>query len=156
MNDFTVLKRDHCGTVVFQYQGTVVDRGEGWVCIQARVSFERADVGAFIIQRNDLMTEWFYTDRYYNVFRVQDGITGQLKGWYCNITRPAEIDDHHAAADDLALDVVVTPTGEVVLLDEDEFAALELSEPEQIAAWHAVDTIRRLVAARRMPFNDMK
>lgn len=156
MNDFTIYKRDHQGREVWHYDGTVIERGANFVCIRARfASRDVVDVGALVFRRGDLMTEWFYNDRYYNVFMVQDG-DGPVKGWYCNITRPAHITADSAAADDLALDVVVGPGGSITLLDEAEFAALTLSEIEHQAALRAVDDIRRAVAARAGPFAALK
>lgn len=156
MNDFTIYKRDHQGREVWHYSGTVIRRGANYVCIQARfASRDMVDVGALVFRRGDLMTEWFYNDRYYNVFMVQDG-DGPVKGWYCNITRPAHITSDSAAADDLALDVVVGAGGSITLLDEDEFAALDLSKAERQAALRAVDAIRRAVLAREGPFATLK
>lgn len=156
MNDFTIYKRDHQGREVWRYGGIVVERGANYVCIRARfASRDVVDVGALVFRRGDLMTEWFYNDRYYNVFMVQDG-DGPVKGWYCNITRPAHITSDSAASDDLALDVVVGPEGSITLLDEDEFATLNLSEAEHQAARRAVDAIRRAVLAREGPFAALK
>lgn len=149
----TVVKRDHAGKAVFQYDGEVVARGETWVCLEARFQRDTFDAGYMVYRRGDLFMEWFYTDRWYNVFRIQDARDETLKGWYCNITRPAEIGETVVAADDLALDVFVSPDGAILILDEDEFAALPLGEAERHAAHKAVEAIRQLVAARQSPFN---
>lgn len=155
MQPITVYKRDHHGCAIIHYTGTLVESGATWVCIQAHAGFEHADVGAFRICRGDLMTEWFYADRYYNIFRIQHGETGQLKGWYCNITRPAEITAESIASDDLALDLVVSRDGVISLRDEAEFDSLNLSPQEQQAAWNAVSMLRGLVERRQPPFEDL-
>lgn len=147
----TVIKRNHEGVHVWQYEGEVVEIGDHFICIQARFNRDKADIGVMIFRRDDLMTEWFYDDRWYNVFKVQDG--DGLKGYYCNITRPAEFTATTIAADDLALDVFVSPAGEITLLDEDEFAELPLSDDERQAAHDAIAHIRRLVSLRETPFN---
>ena len=64
------------------------------------------------------MTEWFYSDRWYNVFRLEDVDDDRLKGWYCNIGRPARLGKAVVAYDDLALDVFVTPEGGVTVLQQ--------------------------------------
>ena len=74
----------------------------------------------------------------------QDGVTATLKGWYCNFTRPAEIDAEGVAADDLELDLVVTPAREMQLLDLSEYLALELSSAERHAVAAAYREIRQL------------
>jgi protein associated with RNAse G/E len=156
MSDFTVYKCDHEGRVVWQYSGTVLERGADWVCLTAVFNGRESDMGLITFRRGDVFTEWFYADRWYNVFRIADGQTGALKGWYCNITRPAQIAADSVRADDLALDVFVTPDGQVLLLDEDEFAALNLAADEQAAAMHAVETLRDLAGRCAEPFDELK
>ncbi|GAB4530184.1 MAG: DUF402 domain-containing protein [Anaerolineae bacterium] len=150
---FTVIKRNARSQFLLQYEGQLIEQGETWVCVEATLAVPQADVGLFRLQGGDRMTEWFYSDRYYNVFKVHDPADGRLKGWYCNITRPAEITADSVAADDLALDVVVNPQGALLVLDEDEFTDLQLSAEEQASAWAAVETIRQLVAAHQSPFD---
>lgn len=152
----TVIKRDHNGVFVWKYSGTVIARDESSVCIEARFNRDKADIGVMIFERDDLMTEWFYSTRYYNVFKVQSSDGERLKGYYCNITRPAEITATTICADDLALDVFVSPNGEVILLDEDEFASLNLAEEERHNALDAVAQIRALVRSGDMPFDDVR
>ena len=106
-----------------------------------------------VFRRGDVMTEWFYDDRWYNVFKVEDDTGERLKGYYCNITRPAEISESTIAADDLALDVFVSPEGEITLLDEDDFAALPLTDEERQSAREAVEQIRTLLSKRESPFD---
>lgn len=156
MNKIMVYKCDPYGNVVWQYPAVVADWGETWICLTALFDRDEADLGFVSFRRGDCFTEWFYTDRWYNVFRVEDGTTGYLKGWYCNITRPAEITDDYVRSDDLALDVYVMPNGGVMLLDELEFDALNLSTEERIAALRAVEAIRHAVIERIPPFNEIR
>lgn len=155
MADYTVIKRDANGKAELSYTGTVVDRGANCVCIDAIFGFSDRDLGYINLRKGDHFREWFYSDRWFNIFRVQDVDDGQLKGWYCNITRPAEIADTQVAADDLALDVFVYPDGRTLLLDEDEFSDLILSESDQRSAKNAVDTIMTMVSNRDYPFDEI-
>jgi predicted RNA-binding protein associated with RNAse of E/G family len=155
MTQITIVKHDHHGRHKWEYSGAVVDRGPTWVCIRAPFSGEYNNQGVVIFRRGDLFTEWHYSDRWYNVFRVQ-AADGQLKGWFCNATRPAVITESRVVAEDLALDVFVMPDGTIHMLDEDEFAALNLSPDEHAAALNAIETIRQLVAARAAPFDEIR
>lgn len=156
MTEITVYKCDHSGQVVWQYRGQVVGRAADFVCLVALFDRDEVDLGFVTFVPGDVFTEWFYADRWYNVFRVESGQTGMLKGWYCNITRPATISDDSLRADDLALDVFVMPNGNVLLLDEDEFEALDLPTAECMAALRAVEAIRSAVASRLVPFTDIR
>jgi predicted RNA-binding protein associated with RNAse of E/G family len=150
----TIIKQNHHGEKVWSYPGEVAARGETWVCITAPFSGTAdRDLGYVVFRRSDTFYEWHYSDRWYNVFKIFDS-DGRLKGWYCNVTRPALITEDTIRADDIALDVFVYPNREILVLDEDEFAALNLPPDEQRAAWEAVETIRRLVAAGESPFDE--
>ena len=113
------------------------------------------DLGYIQLRRGDRFREWFYADRWYNIFRVQDVATLSLKGWYCNITRPAIISARQVAADDLGLDVFVYPDGRTLLLDEADFARLQLPMHEQSKVWQAVESIKLLVQKRLPPFDEL-
>ncbi|MCY3781581.1 MAG: DUF402 domain-containing protein [Chloroflexi bacterium] len=153
MGDFTIIKRDAFGKEELSYKGVLVSRSETCVCIDARFALPDRDLGFLHLRRGDLFREWFYSDRWYNIFLVQDVDTHAVKGWYCNITRPAVIAAEQASAEDLALDVFVTPDGRTLLLDEAEFAELNLPAEEQRKAWQAVESIKTLVAERLPPFD---
>jgi uncharacterized protein len=153
--EFTIIKLDASGNEELSYKGTVRERGENFVCIDALFGFSDRDLGYVYLRQGDLFTEWFYTDRWYNIFRVQDVDSKLLKGWYCNITRPAEIETTQVSADDLELDVFVYPDGRTILLDEDEFSELNLTQEDRQAAWGAVDNIKQLVIRRNPPFDEI-
>ena len=151
-----IHKHDYAGAHVLSYEGEVIQRGATWVCLRAIFQHAKADLGFVVLQPGDVFIEWFYSDRWYNVFQVFDGADMRLKGWYCNITRPAIITDTDVRADDLELDVFVTPTGAMVLLDEEEFSAMNPSVDDRIAALRAVDAIRGVVARRVVPFDALR
>lgn len=155
MPNITVEKRDHRGQFVFRYTGEVIAQTAHAVCLAATFGRSDVDIGCVVFRKGDTMTEWFFSDRWYNIFRLQDVGDGRLKGWYCNITRPAVISDDLIYADDLALDVFVSPSGEIVLLDEDEFAALALDVTDRQSAWGAVDALRAQVSARTGAFAEI-
>ena len=46
--------------------------------------------------------ETFYSDRWYNIFEIYDRDDDQFKGWYCNIGKPAMIEDDFVSYVDLA------------------------------------------------------
>lgn len=148
----TVIKNDHTGREVWRYSGRVLARGATWVVLEAH--FNRPDVQTayHTFRQGDRFVERFYSNRWYNIFTMYDADDDRLKGWYCNITRPAQIADTTVMADDLALDVFVTPEGAITVLDEDEFAALPLNEQTRAGARRALDDLKRLIAQRQPPF----
>ena len=150
----TVIKQNHLGEKLLEYSGEVLMQGKTWLCIEATFNNPDKDAGYVVFRRGDTFIEWYYNDRWYNVFELYDVDDGQHKGWYCNITRPAVMSEDLIRADDLALDVFVTPEGDITVLDEDEFAALNLAPSDQRAARSAVQAIRRAVANGDSPFEE--
>ena len=148
----TVRKLDHAGRQVTAYPGRVLRREDHAIVL--RTFWDRAplDVGYVILEPGDRWTEYFYADRWYNIFEIRAS-DGRLKGWYCNVTRPACISADEVAADDLALDLWVAPDGETQVLDEDEFVALRLTPAERESAQRALAELQALVARRAAPFD---
>jgi uncharacterized protein len=154
-NQITIYKLNHRGEEVWHYEGEVLERSPQHVCIEARFvgRSPEVDLGVVVFRRGDLMTEWFFSDRWYNVFRLRDGVTGAFKGWYCNVARPAQLSEEVITQEDLALDVFISPDGAVSILDEDEFDALDLSHEERDHAVQAVHDLRDLASRRIPPFD---
>ena len=150
-NKVTVYKLDHDGREVWQYPARVLARAPHHVRLEAFFNRDDTDLGYVVFKRGDRFIETFYDDRWYNVFAVYDREDGELKGWYCNICRPAEITASAVRCDDLALDIWVTPEGASSLHDEDEFEALSLPEDARARAFETVDSIRKLGTSGSLP-----
>jgi uncharacterized protein len=146
MSSITVLKLDHQGRETWRYAGRVLERGESHVVLEAL--FNRADTAfhGILLKRGDRFVEYFFTDRWYNIFEMHDRDDGRLKGWYCNVGCPAALEDDTISYIDLALDVLVFPDGSQLVLDEEEFEALPL-EPDvrrkAIQGLHELQTLLR-------------
>lgn len=146
-----VRKLDHTGCEVFAYPGQVLARSTQWVVLATSWDRPPMDLGYVVLEPGDHWLETFYTDRWYNIFEIR-ARDGRLKGWYCNITRPAQITDAEVRAEDLALDLWVDSQGRATVLDEKEFAALSLSLQERTAARAAVEALLEMVAQGQPPF----
>jgi hypothetical protein len=95
------------------------------------------DFGFVTFGPGDVFTEWYWRDRWYAVKEVRDP-SGALKGWYCDVTRPAERLGGEVVVEDLDLDLWLSADGRQVLrLDEDEFAESGLRERDPHAAARA-------------------
>ena len=114
------------------------------------------DFGFVRFEAGDVFTEHYWRDRWYSVKEVRAG-DGTLKGWYCDITRPATLDGDELTVEDLDLDLWVSADGLSVLrLDEDEFAASGLAARDPEAAKHAVQALDELeVLAHRGKLTDL-
>ncbi len=147
----TVYKLDENGRIVWHYPAEVCERNAAHVRLQAFFNRDDMDLGYTVFKRGDRFIEYFYADRWYNVFAVHDRDNGSLKGWYCNVCRPAKLSTTAVHCEDLALDVWVTPTGQTTILDEDEFEALDLNEFERRNGRLALETLLNLAQAGELP-----
>ncbi len=150
----TIRKLDHAGREVLSYPGRVLWRDDGAIALRTSWTRDALDVGYVVLEPGDCWTEHFYADRYYNIFEIRAS-DACLKGWYCNVTRPAHIETGEVSAEDLALDLWVAPDGGMRVLDEDEFAALPLPLAEREAAQNALAELQAMVAQRTIPFDSI-
>ncbi|MEV7795720.1 MULTISPECIES: DUF402 domain-containing protein [unclassified Streptomyces] len=114
------------------------------------------DFGFVRFEAGDVFTEYYWRDRWFSVKEVRSA-TGAVKGWYCDITRPAVRTGTELVVEDLDLDLWRSADGtDVRRLDEDEFAESGLAERDPGAAEAAVaalDELERL--ARGEGFTDL-
>ncbi|MBS1793935.1 MAG: DUF402 domain-containing protein [Acidobacteria bacterium] len=72
------------------------------------------------IKQGTVSYEYFWRDRWYNVFRFFEP-NGEFKFIYCNICMPPAIYDNMIEYVDLDLDILVYPDNKVQVLDVEEF-----------------------------------
>ena len=129
-----IRKFDHHGRERARYEGDVLERSARAVRVRAVWQTPPVALPYVTIETGDVVIEDFYADQWRNVMAFQSGATGKLKGWYANVTRPAQISDDVIEWVDLALDVWMSADGDLRILDEDEFEALVPELEAEIAA----------------------
>ena len=148
----TVLKRNLAGEVTWQYSGSILHRETNSVLLEARFNLPDMPFMKSFLKNKDRFVEIYYTDRWYNIFEVHDRDDDRIKGWYCNVGMPAVLEsDDRLSYVDLALDLWVEPDGTQTVLDEDEFAALDLDAETRQQAWVALDELQKLFANKKNP-----
>lgn len=153
MADIVIRKLNLTGEETYRWSGRVLARTETTITVEAVFTrAARLELGYVTLEHGDRLVEHFFTDRWYNVYEIYAVNTDGLRGWYCNITRPALVTEAEITQVDLALDVWVNPDGTSLVLDEDEFAALLLSEAERRAAQAAAAELQALAAQGAWPF----
>ncbi|MFI7404579.1 DUF402 domain-containing protein [Streptomyces sp. NPDC049541] len=107
------------------------------------------DFGFVRFEKGDVFTEYYWRDRWYAVKEVRNS-EGTLKGWYCDVTRPATLSGTELVVEDLDLDLWHSADGKDVLrLDEDEFAESGLAATDPQAAAAAVAALDELESLAR-------
>lgn len=142
-----VLKFNAARQEVWRYSGRILQRGAAWLLLEAPFDREDMPFHGLVFGKGDRFVEAYFTDHWYNIFEIHDRADDHLKGWYCNISYPAEFKDGQIHYVDLALDLLVFPDGRQLVLDEDEFDALSLDEATQARACLALQEVKDLLAA---------
>ncbi len=140
----TVQKKNPAGEVTVEYEGDVLHRDENSVTLEALFTREDKPFMDIVFKKGDRFVEYYYADRWYNIFTIHDRDDGKVKGWYCNIGKPAEIEDGVVSYVDLALDLWVSVNGDQTVLDEDEFENLGLDEGLSSSALKGLDELKEL------------
>ena len=148
----TVVKMDAGHRVLLSYPADLIERRPDGVVLSAAWTLPARDLGCARFEPGDRFTEHYYTDRWFNIQEVA-GVDGRRKGWYCDVSEPAVIEQDRVSLVDLDLDVWVSTTGEAVVLDEDEFAASPLlSAAQRLGARRGLEALLRLVEERQDVF----
>jgi predicted RNA-binding protein associated with RNAse of E/G family len=148
----TVVKQDPLGNARIRYSGEIIEHLTHGVVIEAFWTLPARDLGYTVFEPGDRFTEYYYTDRWYNIFDIARA-DGVRKGWYCNVAQPARISDSEIEQIDLLLDVWVDPQGRATVLDEDEFEAdTMLSQEQRICAQHGLQALLQLLQTRQEMF----
>jgi predicted RNA-binding protein associated with RNAse of E/G family len=134
----TIIKRDHTGRELWQYQGKLLAREPHRVVLEAYFDRDDYPIGDLLLRRGDRFVEIYYDDRWYNIHEIYDRADHHFKAWYCNIAYPAAIEGDEISYQDLALDLLIFPDGRQVVLDEGEFQSLQLDPEIQTQARSAL------------------
>ena len=109
------------------------------------------------ISAGTISTEYYWLDRWYNVFRFSDP-NQTLKNFYCNINQPPSFDGHVLSYIDLDIDVLVAPDFTYKILDVDDFDenAKRYGYPDDVQAnaRRALAELISLIEVRAFPFNE--
>src|SRR5688572_18223016 len=74
--------------------------------------------GALVVPAGSVNLAHYWIDRPYNVYQFMVG--GRTLAYYCNVAEPTAIREDLVEYLDLAVDVLIRPSGEALVLDEDE------------------------------------
>lgn len=147
----TVIKLTPDGREKIRYAGEVIEQSAERIVLKTAWKRAELDLGYTVFAPGDCFTEYFYTARWFTAFELKDA-SGVRKGWYCDVAEPAVVEDGYIRQVDLYLDVWVDAVGKPLVLDEDEFAAAELSDELRRAAREGLRDLLATLEARQEMF----
>ena len=112
------------------------------------------------IPQGTLSTEYYWTDRWFSIFRLARQHDRQLICFYCNVNTPAEFDGSTLRFVDLDVDLLVMPDLSCHVLDADELEsnAQRYNYPLDLvrSAHQALAELHHLARTRQFPFNEIE
>jgi protein associated with RNAse G/E len=149
-NFVNIIKMNTQREEVWRYPGRIIAKDTNSVLVEAFFNIDDRPFHGITLRTNDRSIERYYSNRWYNVFKIHDRDDDRLKAWYCNVTSPAEFSPGKITYIDLALDILVYPNGDFLILDEDEFDALDLDEYSRQKALQALGTLKTIVEENKL------
>jgi protein associated with RNAse G/E len=115
---------------------------------------EHSDLG--FISRGTFSYEYYWLDRWYNVFRFHEP-DGSFRNYYCNINLPPKFEDRVLDYVDLDIDVLAWPDGRRNILDRADFeesaVRFGFSDGLRKQAENALNELLTLIGRCEFPFD---
>jgi len=140
--EISLIKKNVYGQPTYRYHARLVEQRDSALILEAHFDRDDINLHGLLLGRGDRFVETWYTDRWYNIFEIHAREDDHIRGWYCNIGLPAEVEGSTISYVDLALDLLVFPDGRQIVLDEDEFYALDLSPDTRRQALESLQNLQ--------------
>jgi uncharacterized protein len=154
-DEVTVIVSKHDGREYRRWHGRLVETDGPILVLHAEFEMDVTHSLLGEIKRGTQLIEYYWLDRWYNVFRFLDE-NGRTRLYYCNINKPPSFDGKVLNYVDLDIDVVVKPNYSYEVHDLDEFemnsAAYGYSAGEKASAAAALEELIDMIQTRQFPF----
>lgn len=152
----TVRACKYDGTEHRRWRARVTGRSDSLLILDAIFEDEIRHPLLGTILRGTRSLEYYWLDRWYNVFRFHEP-AGALRNFYCNVNVPPTFDGRVLSYVDLDIDILVAPDLSYTILDEDEFEASRkhFNYPAAVieGARAALDDLLAMISSRQFPFD---
>jgi protein associated with RNAse G/E len=148
-----VLKYD--GLETRRWNARISRREDPLIVLDAEFEFDVQHEIIGDIPRGTRTIEYYWLDRWFNVFQFLEG-DNQTRLYYCNVNTPPTFQNGVMSYIDLDIDVLVAPDFSYQVLDLEEFAVnsaqLEYSNETQQQARAALTELISMIERRQFPF----
>jgi protein associated with RNAse G/E len=153
--EITVNTYKYDGRLHRSWNAELVERKDNLLVLLGVFDSEITHKQLGVIAPKTLSYEYYWLDRWYNVFRFHEP-GGALRNYYCNINMPPKFEDGVLSYIDLDVDIYVSKDFEIAIWDVDEFNenAVRYKYPSEVMSKveEAVSEIKQLIEARLFPF----
>ena len=154
-NELIVRVLKHDGHEYRRWRGRIAKQEGSLIVLEAEFDLDVSHHLLGDIKRGTRLIEYYWLDRWYNVFRfLRDD--GSTRLYYCNVNKPPAVDGQYLTYIDLDIDVIVRPDYSYEVLDLDEFKTnsqrYDYSDEEKANAARALEELTGMIQSRQFPF----
>jgi protein associated with RNAse G/E len=155
VQEVTVISRSYDGAVRKTWKAQMVFERPPFIELFGMFDRDVRHPNLGLIQKGTRSYEYYWLDRWYNVFRFHEP-DDTFRNYYCNVGLPPKFGNGVLDYVDLDIDVVVTDTGDVHVLDRDDFdrnaTKFGLSPEIRNQTESALEQLLSLIRLRKFPF----
>ncbi len=120
-NGKTIINsRKFNGEIHRSWQANFIEKKDSLLIFVGRFEEEVRHPKLGVIRRGTISYEYYWLDHWYNIFKFHEP-EGELRNFYCNINMPPKYENNVLDYIDLEIDVLVSKSFAVEILDRDEF-----------------------------------
>lgn len=155
-SEITVNSRKYNGEIRRSWKVEFIERRDSLLIFVGEFENEVRHPELGVIRRGTVSYEYYWLDRWYNVFKFHEP-EGELRNFYCNLNMPPRFENNVLDYIDLEIDVLVSKSFEVKILDREEFAENSklFGYPEDLVAktFGTLDEVLKIIKNRVFPFS---
>jgi protein associated with RNAse G/E len=155
----TVCAYKYDGTEHRRWRAEISLQRDSLIVLDAKFDEEIQHPLLGTIAPETLSTEYYWLDRWYNIFRFVEP-AGELRNYYCNVNLPPVFHKNVLSYVDLDIDILVEPDFSYTILDEDEFVhnSVRFNYPTEVRrrSQEALEQLVALIETRDFPFNALR
>ncbi len=152
----TINSRKFDGAIHRSWQAEFVEQKNTLLIFKGVFAEEIKHSHLGVIRRGTISYEYYWLDRFYNVFRFHEP-DGEFRNFYCNVNLPPKFENGVLDYIDLDIDVVVWKDFSIKILDLDEFEEsskkFNFTEELIIKTKSSLEELLRLIENRDFPFD---
>lgn len=152
----TVNSRKFDGEIHRKWEAELIGRKNSLLELVGIFEFEVNHPHLGFIRRGTVSYEFYWLDRWYNVFRFHEP-DGELRNFYCNLNMPPTFNKGVLDYIDLEIDVLIWKDFSFEILDLDEFeekaAKFKFPADLKIKTEKSLDELLKMIKIRQFPFD---
>lgn len=120
-NIFTINSRKFDGRIHKSWNAEMIQENDALLVFKGVFEKEVNHKFLGVIRRGTVSYEYYWTNRWYNVFRFHEP-EGNFRNFYCNVNQPPTLTEKTLDYIDLDIDVLIWRDWQYQILDLEEFA----------------------------------